>query len=169
MCISKLSEGTHWGWLTPSTWFIFKLYPLFKKNTGFIFVFSKSDLLVVLYSALPSPCLFLAVNWETVLKCLVSVWFFFLFFKSTFKNTLDLLIYFMWLCLTCMYVCALCACLAPMEVSEAPIGGSPGTVVAGGGKPTWGCWAPKFGPLQEQQALSSAEPPLQPMCSLEAL
>lgn len=50
----------------------------------------------------------------------------------------------------CMFVCALCACLAPMGA----------TVVTDGGKLTCGPWEPSLGPVKEQQVLLPAEPPL---------
>lgn len=44
--------------------------------------------------------------------------------------------------------------------SEAPMGGSPVTVVTDGGKLTCGPWEPSLGPVEEQQVFFPAEPPL---------
>lgn len=62
----------------------------------------------------------------------------------------------------CTFVCALCACLAPMEVrsTHGRGGGSLVTVVTDGGKLTCGPWEPSLAPVEEQQMFFPAEPPL---------
>lgn len=60
MCLKTPRELTEVDW-SPNTWLIFKSY---LQNRGFISVFSKSDLLVRLSSALSSSCLLLAVTWR---------------------------------------------------------------------------------------------------------
>lgn len=56
-----------------------------------------------------------------------------------------------------MYICTLCACLAPSESVEAPGTGVTDTCVL-----TCESWGPDLGPLQKQQVLLTAEPSRQP-------
>ena len=60
----------------------------------------------------------------------------------------------------CMYVHHMCAwCLRRPEEGV----GSPGTGAMDGCELPCGCWELNRGPLQEQQGLFTAEPPLQPL------
>lgn len=79
---------------------------------------------------------------------LISVYFF------NYKLTL---LFYLYVCSGCMYICALRVCLVPAEVREDA--GSPGTGVTDECESLCGCWEPYLGPLQEQ-ALSTAEPAL---------
>ena len=55
----------------------------------------------------------------------------------------------------CIYVYLVCAwCLQ----SSGECISWPGTRVRAGSKPSYGCWAPTPGPLQEQQMLLTTEP-----------
>ena len=60
----------------------------------------------------------------------------------------------------CMYVCAPCACLVPVD-SEKDIR-SPGTEVTDGCEPSCGCWELNPSPLQEHPVLLTTEKNLQP-------
>jgi hypothetical protein len=65
----------------------------------------------------------------------------------------------MYVCM--MYVCVLCACLVVIEEGTR----FPKTGVTDGSEPPCWCWELNPGPLQEQTALLTTEPSLQPQIS----
>lgn len=70
---------------------------------------------------------------------------------------LDLFSLFMSEYFACMYLCTLCMCLVPEDVSRRHQ--IPGTGTA---EPPYGCWEQNCGPPQEQMHLTT-EPSLQPL------